>query len=906
MTQKRIYNRILGLLALLLLISLLPTIAMATDISPAANGFTVENGVITAYTGQETHLEIPEVIDGQTITQIAPGVFQGNKQLVQVVLPNTVTVLGENLFRDCSNLQQVTLPENLTHIAPYLFYNCNALDTLTLPKTLTTIDFWAFGFCKNLKQISLPEQLEMIDSAAFYGCESLTAVTLPDSVTLVNTHAFRDCRSLSQVTLSSKMTAITFRSFSGCTALKVLDIPAQISVIAEEAFYQAGVQTITGGQGLTSIGNDAFSRCTALESLSQAENIVSVGDRAFQNCSKLRSICLSKAEQIGANAFANCALLSSNLTFESIVSIGQQAFAGCQLLRQITLPKTLQSIGDAAFQNCPVLLEVYNFSSLPVALGEDTYGSVAKHALVIHTDPKEKSLIQSEGPFTFWTGETPFLIACLTDPDTLTLPESFRGASYGIYSYAFAGCQNLKKLSLSSGVDHLYPYALDGSIQIVYIPTGITIDSHVFNGNNNLYRVFFEGDRVDWKALNISSDNDMRSVLVSYILEDQKTVIENKQPGNMILGFFRNLGKTLEENIFVVNYVLTLFWGVALLYAYRPKDTLVKKKRRKAAFVTLICLQWILISGLRATTVGADTETYMRLFHVHATMPWESIWERIGWYFTNTNTQLTYEPAYMLLEKLIGIFTSSETVYKFIIAIIFMIALGNYVYRYSEDPCISFLLYHALFYNMFSLTGYRQVVAVALVGLYGYQYIRQRKLFPFLICLLIGSLFHRTTVIFLLFYILGNKKITIKYVMTMAGMIGVMILLRRPLFNLVKVLMDYEQYSGDYGFAQGTFLVLLIAFTMVTIYRYRKIASEDTTYLCNGLILMWLMFPFAMVDPTAMRLVYNFGFVMLPLLPKLLRSFPGRTEKIVFYLAVIAVLGYFVLTRTPVYEFYRG
>ncbi len=907
MSKKRIYNRIMGLLTLLLLISLLPTVAHATEASVTATvapatAFTVENGVITAYSGQDTHLEIPGTIDGQTVTEIAPGVFQDNKHLVKVGLPDTVTTVGENLFRGCSNLKQVTLSANMTQLADYLFYECTALESVTLPPKLERINVWAFGFCKSLKQISLPPQLQFIDPAAFYACESLLSIDLPESVTYVNTHAFRGCRALSQVTLSPGMTTITFRSFSGCAALKTLDIPAEITAINKEAFYNAGLETVTGGEGLNTIESDAFFGCSDLTSFSQATSIVSIGDRAFQDCYKLSNISLAKVENIGSEAFAGCSVLQ-NLTLDAIQSIGQGAFADCQLLRQITLPETLQDIEEDAFRNCPSLLEIFNFSSLPITLEEDTYGGIAKHALAIHTDPTEESLLQTEGEFTFWTGNSPLLVTCETETDTLTLPEDFRGNPYGIYSYAFAGCPNLKKLTLSSGVNRLYPYALDGTIQIVYIPTGITIDSHVFHGNNNLYRVFFEGDRVSWKEMDIAPDNDLDSVLISYILEDQKTVIENKQPGMVILGAFRNIGKALEENIFIVNYLLILFWGVVLLYARRQEDTLGKKKQRKQLFVALACLQWILISGLRSDMVGADTETYMQLFRAHSAMRWDTLFQQIGLYFRSPDMELAYEPAYLLLEKLIGTFTSSHTVYKFIIAIIFMTALGNYVYRYSDDPCMSFLLYNALFYNMFSLTGYRQVVAVALVGLYGYQFIRQRRPIPFLICLVIGSLFHRTTLIFILFYLLGNKKITRGYVLIMSIMAVVMIIFRTQLFNFMKVLMDYEQYSGDYGFAQGTFMLLFIAFTAVTIYRYPKIAGEDTTYLCNGLILAWLMFPFAMVSPSSMRLVYNFGFVMLPLLPKVLKSFPGRNEKIVFYLAMIAVLGYFVFTRAPIYQF---
>ena len=362
-------------------------------------------------------------------------------------------------------------------------------------------------------------------------------------------------------------------------------------------------------------------------------------------------------------------------------------------------------------------------------------------------------------------------------------------------------------------------------------------------------------------------------------------------------------------NIFFLNYALTIFWGILLLYSASEELSAKKKAKRKLIFVVIVCAQWILISGLRADSVGADTFNYMHLFDWHIQWNWSAVLTNLRQYYAmGASTRANnYEPGYILLEKTIGIFTTSHIAYKFIIATLFMTALGRFIYQNSDDPMVSFMVYDAIFYNMFSLTGYRQVVSAAIGILAAYEYVKKRKLIPFVLLVLLASLFHKSTLVFLLFYPLANKKITQKYIVVSAVIIGIMIAFRNQLFEFVKVLVGYDQYSGLYGFAQGTFTFLLILLTLAVIYFRPQIVrcNRNADHYYNGMILTWTMMPFAMVSPTSMRLVYDFGFLpFLLLIPTLARSFRKKRNRLLVYGFLILLFGYFVLKKTPAYFFY--
>lgn len=58
--------------------------------------------IVIGYSGSESHLAIPTLIDGFPITGIAASVFSENSSLTSVTIPDTVTVIGESAFSGCN------------------------------------------------------------------------------------------------------------------------------------------------------------------------------------------------------------------------------------------------------------------------------------------------------------------------------------------------------------------------------------------------------------------------------------------------------------------------------------------------------------------------------------------------------------------------------------------------------------------------------------------------------------------------------------------------------------------------------------------------------------------------------------------------------------------------------------
>ncbi len=88
----------------------------------AWSNYTVENGVLTDYQGNDSYITIPSYV-----TSIANGAFQDCTNLVGVTIPNTVTSIGYGAFMGCTNLTSVSIPSSVNSIGMFAFDLCSSL-----------------------------------------------------------------------------------------------------------------------------------------------------------------------------------------------------------------------------------------------------------------------------------------------------------------------------------------------------------------------------------------------------------------------------------------------------------------------------------------------------------------------------------------------------------------------------------------------------------------------------------------------------------------------------------------------------------------------------------------------------------------------------------------------------------
>lgn len=131
---------------------------------------------------------------------------------------------------------------------------------------------------------------------------------------------------------------------------------------------------------------------------------------------------------------------------------------------------------------------------------------------------------------------------------------------------------------------------------------------------------------------------------------------------------------------------------------FRPSVTMQRKK----IFLWFSFLWMFMLSGLRDISVGTDTETYITLFK----------------YIDSYNfSGSRYEKGFLYFLKAVHSISQSPSFLFFIVSGICVGTVCLLIYRYSKSPLLSVLLYITLKYYFFQMTGMRQALAIAFIGL---------------------------------------------------------------------------------------------------------------------------------------------------------------------------------------------
>ncbi|MBR2354212.1 MAG: leucine-rich repeat protein [Clostridia bacterium] len=91
----------------------------ATTEKPSVSQFLYKKegttAIITGYTGSDSHIVIPSVIDGYQVTAIGDSAFT-SKKIKSVIISNGIKKIDWFAFNECTALVSVTIPQSVTSI----------------------------------------------------------------------------------------------------------------------------------------------------------------------------------------------------------------------------------------------------------------------------------------------------------------------------------------------------------------------------------------------------------------------------------------------------------------------------------------------------------------------------------------------------------------------------------------------------------------------------------------------------------------------------------------------------------------------------------------------------------------------------------------------------------------------
>ena len=302
----------------------------------------------------------------------------------------------------------------------------------------------------------------------------ITSVVVEPGVTNVGDYAFYACLKLTEVELAEGITDIGQGAFQDCTKLKAVEIPEGVKSIGSSAFSDcSSLTSVSIPDGVTSIGGSAFSGCSGLTSVSIPVGVTSIGMFTFSGCSNLTSVSIpDSVTSIGMYAFNGCSGLTSVSIPEGVASIEFSVFYGCSSLTSVNIPDGVTSIGGSAFDGCSGL------TSMSIPEGVTSIGMSA-----------------FEG---------------CSNLTSVSIPEGVTS----IESRVFSGCSSLTNVSIPEGVTSIRDSAFRGcgSLTSVSIPNSVTsIGEYAFSGCTSLKNVYYGGNEIAWKQIQISSNNSALS-----------------------------------------------------------------------------------------------------------------------------------------------------------------------------------------------------------------------------------------------------------------------------------------------------------------------------------------------------------------------------------------------------------
>lgn len=282
---------------------------------------------------------------------------------------------------------------------------------------------------------------------------------------------------------------------------KALRIPGTINgktvtAIAENAFFNSGVESVVMPDTINSIGAGAFLNCTNLRNISLSSGITRLTENTFRGCSNLTSVTLPKnLNFISTQAFYKCASLSQIVIPSSVTYLGDWAFAGCSSLKSISIPDGVTYVGQSLFYEC-FSLERCSFSSASklAALNEWMFFSCS--SLKTFAIPSKVTYVPANCFYGCRKLERMTLSGRITSVDAnaftdctglvaVTIPGNVRR----IDNSAFSGCSKLDRLNLQNGTSYIGSGAFSGcsALKTAVIPSSVTeIGLGAFAGCINL------------------------------------------------------------------------------------------------------------------------------------------------------------------------------------------------------------------------------------------------------------------------------------------------------------------------------------------------------------------------------------------------------------------------------------
>lgn len=331
--------------------------------------------------------------------------------------------------------------------------------------------------------------------------------------------------------------------------------------------------------------------------------------------------------------------------------------------------------------------------------------------------------------------------------------------------------------------------------------------------------------------------------------------------------------------IYILNVV------TIIIYALLIKD---KKK-----FVILVGIQLFLILAMRDITMGVDMENYIGGYKYISQMNFDGLVSSLR---PSGVSELVYpyfyENGYTILNWIVSHIGIGFHGLLVVCAGINIISVSYFIYKYSKNPWLSFVIFCTFGFFVYDFGILRQSLALSII-LWAYIFADKRKLIPMVLAFLLAFSFHRAAIIAL--PILALLYFRVKPI-TRKGLLYLLILTIPVVIfsgfiynNIVVNVMDAMNrlYIGhEAGINKRIVMLLAVAFFMLFTFDFSKQKSRMSTIACYALMFSVYFSIFGLYNETLNRASQFLSIFLVILVPDILGQYSGQKSKLLMELSI--------------------
>lgn len=346
----------------------------------------------------------------------------------------------------------------------------------------------------------------------------------------------------------------------------------------------------------------------------------------------------------------------------------------------------------------------------------------------------------------------------------------------------------------------------------------------------------------------------------------------------------------------IFNTCLIVF--ILLLYIVLHSQHRVKKETSDKIFLTIVFFTFFFFVAFRGFDIGNDTKMYLNLFNKCGIEKWSIL--KYNTYF---------EKGYVVFNILLSYISKSSRFFMIIMSAIFNYGFYRFIKKYSKNYLLSTLMYLGLLFFYTSMTMMRQFCAILIV-LYALKYAEQKKIIPFILCIIFASLFHSSAWIGIIYYFIDNLKFTKKRViiiliisMVLSAFIGPAV---DKFYSIIGRTNYYESRVGSDSISTILYaFIYFILFFICYIVSHKKhseeLKDEKTNFYLYSILLASCTSILAINMNILSRAILYFSILTIIAVPNILYTYLNKKDNrmiasiilIIFLISYSNVIIYF-------------